>query len=231
MDKRLEQILKIDKSFFRNKKNYLFYTNKLEYFQYRIFRPLLKFKYATFRKLHSPSPWLSQSSILFFENYLTKQHIGCEFGSGFSSLFFSNRIGKLVSIEHDTNWYKMIQNKMKLLKISNVEYHLIPENDIKDFENTTFDFETDFFKVRRDYVNYFSALENHQNETFDFILVDGRARCECVFKAIPKLKPGGLMILDNSERKRYQYVFELLKDWESINTTNGLTDTTFWVKP
>jgi hypothetical protein len=231
MDTRLEKIKKINQSFFITKRNYLFHKNTFQYVQYRIFRPLLKFKYGIFRFFHKPSPWLSPASILFFENDLTKEHKGCEFGSGFSSLFFSKRIEKLVSIEHDAVWYQMIQNKLKEMGISNVEYILKPANDPLDFENEKFECETESFKVRKDFTNYFKAIEHIENEYFDFILVDGRARCECVYYSLPKLKKGGLLILDNSERNRYKYVFELLKNWEMINTTNGLTDTTFWVKP
>ena len=69
------------------------------------------------------------------------------------------------------------------------------------------------------------------DESVDFVLVDGRARTECAYYSISKLKKGGLFILDNSERDRYNIVFEFLSEWEMQNTTNGLTDTTFWVKP
>ena len=48
---------------------------------------------------------------------------------------------------------------------------------------------------------------------------------------LPKIKKGGILILDNSERKRYELVFEQLKDYEMYETTNGLTNTTFWFIP
>mgnify|MGYP002282580474 CR=1 FL=1 len=78
---------------------------------------------------------------------------------------------------------------------------------------------------------YNTQLCHLDKESRDLILVDGRARPECLFMSLDKLKSGGLMVLDNSERERYSIVFDHLKDWSSYTTSNGLTDTTFWQKP
>jgi hypothetical protein len=231
MDNRILKINQINNKKCIIKRNYLMYENTFQYLQYRILRPLLKLKYKIFRLFNKPSPWLSPSAIIFLKYYLNKNQIGCEFGSGFSTLFFAPKIKTLVSIEHNESWYLMIKNKLNKSQITNVEYHLKPENDSIEFENVFFPFENEKLIVRRDFVNYFSALDNYENEYFDFILVDGRARCECALMSIDKLKKGGIMILDNSERVRYQFVFDLLQNWEMVNTTNGLTNTTFWVKP
>ena len=67
--------------------------------------------------------------------------------------------------------------------------------------------------------------------SLDFAIVDGRARTECCHEILPKIKKGGILILDNSERKRYKLVFEQLKKYEMYETTNGLTNTTFWFIP
>ena len=45
---------------------------------------------------------------------------------------------------------------------------------------------------------------------------------------LPKIKKDGMLILDNSERKRYSLVFEKMKNKSIYETTNGLTNTTFW---
>lgn len=38
------------------------------------------------------------------------------------------------------------------------------------------------------------------NEYFDLILIDGRVRMNCLKNATPKLKVGGVLIFDNSDR-------------------------------
>ena len=123
----------------------------------------------------------------------------------------------------------MIQEKLKLLNYSNVDYRFVTQNDKADFIKDTFELEqSNDFDIRRDYVNYFKALNDIQDHSLDFAIVDGRARTECCLEILPKIKKDGMLILDNSDRKRYSLVFEKMKNESMYETTNGLTNTTFW---
>lgn len=54
------------------------------------------------------------------------------------------------------------------------------------------------------YEEYFPAYADwidHCKELFDIIVIDGVWRDECTEKALPKLKPGGLLIIDNWKQK------------------------------
>lgn len=207
-----------------------------EYWRYRVFRPLIKLRYNSFRKKHNPTPWLSPGATLFFDEWLTKDKIGAEFGSGISTVFFAKRSKEIVSIEHFEPWYNKVVDLFKKEGLTNVDYRFIQEVKVDKKKNLPeilekYLSESPSFKVKWEFENYFKSLEDFENNHFDFILVDGRARPECVFFGVDKLKSGGLMILDNSERPRYSVVFDALSNWESYTTSTGLTDTTFWVKP
>ena len=229
---RQELIAKCDQGLFRVNRMYLKSRGENGYWLYRILRPILKIRYGIFRRMHKPAPWLSPTSILFFTKYLEKDMVGAEFGSGSSTLFFAPRISKLYSVEHNEEWYNLINEKLKGLNSSNVDYRFVLQNDKADFVDDVFDLEEKRdFEIRRDYVNYFRALNDIQDHSLDFAIVDGRARTECCHEILPKIKKGGILILDNSERKRYELVFEQLKDYEMYETTNGLTNTTFWFIP
>ena len=229
---RQELIAKCDRGLFRVNRMYLKSRGENGYWLYRILRPILKIRYAFFRRMHKPAPWLSPTSILFFKKYLEKDMVGAEFGSGSSTLFFAPRISKLYSVEHNEEWYHLINEKLTGLNCSNVDYRFVVQNDKSDFVHDVFDLEEKRdFEIRRDYVNYFRALNDIQDHSLDFAIVDGRARTECCHEILPKIKKGGILILDNSERKRYELVFEQLKDYEMYETTNGLTNTTFWFIP
>lgn len=229
---RQELIAKCDQGLFRVNRMYLKSRGENGYWLYRILRPILKIRYAFFRRMNKPAPWLSPTSILFFKKYLEKDMVGAEFGSGSSTLFFAPRISKLYSVEHNEEWYHLINEKLTGLNCSNVDYRFVLQNDKSDFVDDVFDLEEKRdFEIRRDYVNYFRALNDIQDHSLDFAIVDGRARTECCHEILPKIKKGGILILDNSERKRYELVFEQLKDYEMYETTNGLTNTTFWFIP
>lgn len=214
------------------KKNFLTPKRKsLPYFQYRIFRPLLKLYYKSFKLLKGPTPWTSPASIEIFEQYLDKNKIGFEWGSGSSTAFFAKRLQKLISVEHNKSWHKKVLHQLQENGLVNVEYHFVaidyPDKHLdKDGYQVAFnDAQTIAYR------EYFSLIDQYPDNSFDLILIDGRARVKCGKHAIPKLKKGGLLVLDNSERPRYEGLKKTLKSWPCIWTTNGLTDTTIWIKP
>lgn len=209
----------------------------LSYWRYRILRPIIKLKYNSFRKKNYPTPWLTPAAVLFFQDWLTEDKVGAEYGSGISTVFFAKRSKHVVSIEHYEPWYLKVVDLFKQEGLTNISYKFISTNEEKDDNRSSTEvFERyDLMKYEQDimweYFNYFHALDNYESNHFDYVLVDGRARPECLVHAIDKLKSGGLLVLDNSERKRYKIVFELLNSWSSFTTSTGLTNTTFWVKP
>ncbi|NJN41371.1 MAG: class I SAM-dependent methyltransferase [Flammeovirgaceae bacterium] len=206
----------------------------IEYFCYRILRPLLKLRYKIFKLFNPLSPWTSQASIQIFKKILNTEMKGFEYGSGNSTLFFAQRLQHLTSVEHNKEWHQIVNKKLTQTGTSNIDYHLIPRHDRTE---ERFSFHSDFnlddssFSVRTEYSNYFSFIKKYPDQYFDFIIVDGRARVECCLNAIPKLKPGGIFVLDNSDRERYQPIFLVLSSWKQITTTTGLFDTTIWFKP
>jgi len=125
--------------------------------------------------------------------------------------------------------FMIICNKLKESGLNNVDYRFVLQNDKDDFKNASFNLEdSGDYEVRRDYVNYFRALNDIEDASLDFAIVDGRARTECCMEILPKIKKGGILILDNSERDRYYPVFDKMKNESIYKTTNGLTNTTFW---
>ena len=161
---------------------------------------------------------------------------GLEYGSGRSTLFFARRLKKLVSIEHHEGWHNKVSQILKDKKVDNVEYLLIPE-DGKSAEDIS---EAELHKQlnqltgdepREEYFSYYSRVESYPDDYFDFILIDGRARVQCGLRAMKKIKPGGIFVLDNSERERYHPLHEALRDWPHLFTTNGITDTVLWIRP
>lgn len=206
------------------------------YLFYRIARPILKVNYKLFKAFHPERPWTSQAAIRIFEKLLTRQMTGFEYGSGNSTLFFARYLKQITSIEHNNVWYDIVKSKLQQRGLTNVDYHFIPSATPEE-EKNEYTFYNDYhltekdFQIRKEYHSYFSFVKNYPDNHFDFIMVDGRARVECCLNAIPKLKPGGIFVLDNSDRKRYEPVFKVLSGWKKINTTTGLFDTTFWFKP
>jgi len=130
--------------------------------------------------------WITEGGIEFLESYLTKDMHCLEFGAGASTKWLADRVSHLISIEHDSEWIKKVSESLP----GNVTLH----------------------QHNRDYSVYVSIFPD---EHFDFILVDGRDRVNCVKEALPKLKKGGYLMLDNSEREEYKESIDLMEGYES----------------
>ncbi|WP_330202762.1 hypothetical protein [Cyanobacterium sp. Dongsha4] len=118
-------------------------------------------------------PWLGYRAIKHLEKLLQPNWNMIEWGSGMSTLWFAQRVQNLTSIEDYQPWYDKV--KLTLDKVQNVDYQ---------------------FKTGNDYF----TLDNYPDRTFDFILIDGSERGNCAKTAITKIKRGGYIYLDNSDK-------------------------------
>lgn len=97
-----------------------------------------------------------------------------EFGSGNSTIFWSHRAKNIVSVENNTDWFNKIADT------------------VKQFSNAI----VLLRKKRKDYIDEI----DRGNKKYDIIVIDGVFRENCSLKAVRKLKRGGIIILDNSDR-------------------------------
>lgn len=119
-------------------------------------------------------PWISYNAMERIDRALDADANVLEFGSGMSTIWFARRCGFLHSIEHDEGWHGRVSRLLERNGLSNVRYDL---------------------KTRRDYTD----IGDYEAPFFDFCLVDGIERLRCVERAIPLIKRGGLIFLDNSD--------------------------------
>jgi hypothetical protein len=185
-----------------------------------------------YRRSHPDHPWLTPNAISILEAWLQTTDVGFEWGGGRSTFWFGRRVRHLTSIEHDPVWYRKLLGSLAEAKIENVDFQL---RSLEGAEKS----------------DYLLAMVRVPAESLDFVLVDGRLRHLCVHEALPKLKPGGLLILDNADSYMprnlrsgkhrlkgealpppcWVTVLERFSSWRTIRTTNGLWETRFWVKP
>lgn len=220
------------------KHNYFYpKTKPLQYLHFRVLRPFLKLyqKHLLKKWKNTPIPWMTPAAIDILHTLLTKEMSGFEFGSGRSTLFIAPRVKELVSLEHDQQWFDHIEAELKIKKLNNVQYvKILPESDAsKAIGYPKNNYENYIMPATPAtcYAKYYSYIDQFPDASFDFVIVDGRARVECAQHSLPKLKSGGMLILDNAERLRYCAVHDLLKEWKKVFTTSGITDTVFWFKP
>ena len=126
------------------------------------------------------APWLTEGAIRFLESFLKPEMRVLEFGAGASTLWLADRVAEVVSVEGAKPWHDLLTEECK----SRPNVRLI-------------------FCER-----YNGPQREYPDGYFDLVLVDGRNRARCFADSDRVLRSGGVMMLDNSERKKYLPFFE-----------------------
>jgi protein-L-isoaspartate O-methyltransferase len=132
-------------------------------------------------------PWMNYNIVNFLKERLKSDMSLFEFGSGYSTSFYSKYCSQVTSVEHDEDWFQKIYgNKPNNCDIIYIKYN---QNLMGG--------------------DYSKTALNH-NRRFNVIVVDGRDRVNCVKNSISALTPDGVLILDDSSREKYKPVFEFM---------------------
>ena len=139
-------------------------------------------------------PWMPYSTILKLNCIIKRDFDILETGSGGSSLFYLHRCNNLTSLEHDKKWLKELEKNISLTSFKKRwTVVLKPLNGKSKNESP-----------------YLQFLRQQENESFDLISVDGRLRSESLKIVSHKVKKGGYLLLDNSDRNEYKEGIEFI---------------------
>ena len=108
-----------------------------------------------------------------------------EYGGGGSTLWFLDRGATVVTVEHHAELAERLRRQVDSDRWTLLQRG--PEND---------------------YADYVAAIDDFPDEHFDVVLVDGRERARCALRSVAKIKPGGLLIVDDVDRERYAGALE-----------------------
>ena len=160
-------------------------------------------------------PWVVFDAKDWLETYLKGNMKVFEWGSGGSTLYFAKKVAKIISVEHDEAFYKEVSNVILKENIKNCEYFLIKPIEILSAKYLLYDTETYTSRTFKEYRSfhfrdYVKKIDSFSDNYFDLILIDGRSRASCIKHSIKKIKIGGFLVLDNSEREDYKPAMKLL---------------------
>lgn len=151
-------------------------------------------------------PWLRPDATQYIRDYLTN---GCEifeWGMGASTIWFLRLFGSVISIERDSIWFDKVNSRIKEKNLAHGNMSIC----FSDIEQ---------------YADFILGLEDNY---FDLILIDGRNRCRCLGNALSKVKIGGMLCLDNSERPEYAKAVALMDTWDGYEWGDENWKTAIW---
>ena len=171
--------------------------------------------FSTEQHFSAHMPYLPYCVIGYLEKRLHPQTVAFEYGGGGSTLWLAKRVGSLTTVEHDACWFNSIQEEMR--KAPDVNCTLLlrePQYESASPSPSPGDsINYGSSMCPGSFEEYAKAIDPFPDSSFDLVLVDGRSRAACLVHAAPKVRPGGLLVLDDSHREHYRPGMKTLRPW------------------
>lgn len=189
-------------------------------------------------------PWITFPVIVILNRVLTKNSKVFEYGGGGSTLFLSKRAKEVYTVEHNPEWFDLLKSILEKKAVKNWKGFFVKAdngNIVNNADKSVPDHYSsgDKESAGKNYEAYVKTIDQFPDGSFDLVMVDGRSRPSCIKHAIPKIKKGGYLLLDNSERAYYLTHFtEIFKnEFKIIDDrfapspySKYFTKTTLWIK-
>ena len=176
------------------------------------------------RPLDVRMPWWPYEIVEYVSQELPGGSRVLEFGGGGSSLWLADRGATLTVVEHHSGWAEELRGALP----PSVEVVHEPPSDTG---TVTSSLSSGYFD------DYVAVIDRFPDTSLDLVVVDGRARVECAVRALPKIKQGGMLLLDDCDRRRYRRVHETLRTWPKVSFrglkcgNNTPATTSVWRRP
>jgi predicted O-methyltransferase YrrM len=139
-------------------------------------------------------PWIVPAAVGWLGRRMRRNWRVLELGSGRSTVWLARRSESVLAFEDNEHWLERARGLLASDGIANVDLRSLPID------------------------RFVSELEALEDEAFDLVVVDflespAADRVEAVRVGRSKVRPGGYLLLDDSDRPAYSGAFDLLAGW------------------
>ena len=139
------------------------------------------------------------------EARLDPSFVMLEWGSGGSTIRFSQSVARLYSIESDAGWFGVVEAEIRTRELANVTLSYVRPNDQRTKPSTYAQF--------ADYIEHAGILAVPR---FDAVLIDGRARPQCARFILPFIDRASVVFIHDFYKKGREYYARALADYDVI---------------
>ena len=139
-------------------------------------------------------PLMNRLAVRHLNELVAKTWNVFEFGSGYSTVWLSRRCQSLTSLEHDEDYYDRVKALLAAQRSDNCTLLL------------------------RALDQFPAEIAAYPEQSFDLVIVDCAGeglRLDCIEASVSKVKVGGYLLLDDSDRSKYRLVDSRLAGWEA----------------
>jgi SAM-dependent methyltransferase len=172
-------------------------------------------------------PWITYPAFRQLQRVIKPGFKVFEYGCGGSSLWWAAHAAEVTSVEHDAAWADRVAKSAPAnLKIITREMGAIcPEN--RRTAVAKFFADAPALPVSKsrehnimhgllceEFLAYATEITEFERASFDVVVVDGMARALTAWLAAQYVKPGGIIVFDNTDRWQYNAAYQMLSDAE-----------------
>jgi len=120
-----------------------------------------------------PKPWIASNAFDYLRARLGSSTRVFEWGAGMSTVWYDRNFAEVHSVEDDPEWHRRVQRE-----VARANLYLLRGRQ------------------------YVEKIYEFPAGYFDLISADGRQRCQCCKAALSRLRTGGLLLVDNTDKDR-----------------------------
>ena len=175
------------------------------------------------------SPWWNRHAIRYLDSQLRHGQRIFEWGSGGSTAWLVSKGAQVTSVEHNPEWVKKVKSRCVHADIRAIPGAVTGKIEEPHFSRYVCD-------GRRFFDDYIAVIDEFPDDSFDVVLVDGMCRAACFQRALPKVRPGGLLVIDDTDIPPFRSMGKFVSDWEKTSfagfkVSTDLRETTFFRRP
>lgn len=130
------------------------------------------------------NPHMDEKEISLIKESLKPHYKVFEWGSGGSTIYFSQFVDTYVSVENLRIWFELVSQRMfidetQTIGISHGKYSLYYKPELGEHKVKRGSLRLGYY-----YYTYINAIDECGIDEFDVIIIDGMARPSCVYKAL-----------------------------------------------
>ena len=156
------------------------------------------------RGLTPDRPWIVPAAIGWLHRRIRRDWSILELGAGRSTAWFALRAGRVLSFEDNEFWFEATREQLSQTGLLNVDLRFRP---VEDFPREVAALPDAGFNL----------------VVVDFLEAATVTRIDCLQPAMRKVRRGGWVLLDDSDRPGYGGAYELLAGWKMRRFT-GIKD-------
>ncbi len=165
-------------------------------------------------------PWWTLDSAARVDAFLVGRRAArvFEWGSGASTIWLARRSASVTAVEHDLRWAQTVRELLPA--DAAVDLHTAAPRPATGAPGEARSQKAGAQDL--DFREYVDVIDLVGGE-YDVIVVDGRAREECLVRAVEHLAEDGIIVFDNVDRKRYRDAIAALQPAMHVTWTRGRT--------